>query len=210
MGFCRAPGCQGDPAAGGGLPALTANPWLCTDCDGLARSTVITAGVLYLAVRDQVPPGSHQDEHRRSVANVASPAPLRVDMVDLATESVGLFVQWAAIWSGDPVHPYPSVREFAHALDQLSTNHDAIMRSDLAPAYAGDLKRWSRKARQMTGLSTRPKRIPIPCPMCDMRGVRWYPDERELRCHGCGASGPRLATRELWDLVGRAGMSERV
>ncbi len=204
-GFCRAPGCRAGDPVGGGLPALTNNPWLCTECDGLARSTVTRAAVLYLAVREQVPPGSHQGERRRTAAGPASAAPLRVDMADLAVETVGLFVQWAAIWSGRNVAPYPSVREFAHALAELETNHDAIMRSDLAPAYAGDLRHWDRKARQLTGLSARPQRIPIPCPECDLRGIRWYPDDRELHCHGCGAHGPRLATRELWDLVSRAG-----
>lgn len=198
--FCRAPGCVGDS----GLPNLTVNPWLCDVCDRQARTTVVEAGLLYLAVREQLQPGSDHRSGGRGSA-VVTRAPLRVDMLSLAMQSVELFVGWSDIVAGRTEATSPTNGAFARALTELTTSHDAIMTTDRAPAYAGDLRRWSMKVRTTTGLAARPRRLPLPCPVCDLRGIRWDPEQRQLRCGACGTHGAPLFTGDLLAAIKRAG-----
>lgn len=187
--LCRAPGCLGPD----GLPRPAAR-WLCSECDALTKAVVVEAGVLYLAVREQLHPGSNGGE-RPGQTGTASRPPLRVDMLDLANESLGLFIQWARIVGGPPAG------SLAASLAVLIEWHEHIVGSEYAPAYANDLRRWSIKVKSMTGLESRPVRVPAACPVCDLRGLQWFPSQRELRCRACGSRGAQLLSRELAALV---------
>jgi hypothetical protein len=172
------------------------------------------AGLLYLAVREQLTPGSSGPADRRSSSEQAR-SPLRLDMLDLAQESVELFVTWASIAGGSVTHGQRNQAgrtdgAFARAVAVLLERHDSIVRSDLAPAYASDLRRWSARVRRATGQTIKPQRIPLPCSVCDLRGLSWYPAEGYLKCSGCGSSGDLLIAHGLKALIESEAVTEEV
>lgn len=121
-------------------------------------------------------------------------------MLDLERETTRLFTEWATLVTGGD-YGNPSSTAFVRAVSTLLDHHDDITGSEYGPAYAGDLRRWSRKVKRATGITNRPVRIPTPCPVCDLRGLRWYPSEADLRCLGCGSNGEPLIAQGLQAII---------